>query len=305
MATKRAAGKAQAAGARRASPGTKPAARTAGAGKDVRAAVREICLSLPDAEEFVSHGSPNFRARGGKVYAVEAINSHGDGRVALWLKAPPGSQQAHVGESPEHFFVPPYVGPKGWLGVNLDRGLSWRRIAELVYEAYAEAAPAKCVARMGEPPAIDPPTAALPPEAIDPLESPAARALLERLRTICLALPETCESKQYGHPVFKVGTRNFAMAYDYGKGPTLAFRVGVAEQGLYLDDARFSLQPYLGHHGWIAFAASAGTRDAEIESLALASYRHFATRLALAALERGGQDPAGPRAASAARPRRP
>ena len=69
-------------------------------------AVREICLWLPEAEEFLSHGSPNFRVRG-KTFATYVVNHHGDGRVALWLNAPPGSQELHVRTQPEHFFVPP------------------------------------------------------------------------------------------------------------------------------------------------------------------------------------------------------
>ena len=58
---------------------------------DINQAVREVCLSFPEAEEFLSHGSPNFRVRG-KTFAMYAVNHHGDGRVALWLSSPPGAQ---------------------------------------------------------------------------------------------------------------------------------------------------------------------------------------------------------------------
>ena len=60
------------------------------------------------------------------------INHHGDGRISLWLNSPPGAQEIHVRGEPKHFFVPPYVGPRGWLGVHLNKGLSWKRIAVLV-----------------------------------------------------------------------------------------------------------------------------------------------------------------------------
>ena len=51
-------------------------------------AVRELCLAFPEVEEFESHGSPNFRAKKGKVFAIFALNHHGDGHVALWLGTP-------------------------------------------------------------------------------------------------------------------------------------------------------------------------------------------------------------------------
>src|SRR6202041_2710015 len=135
--------------------------------RDVHQAVRETCLWLPEAEEFVSHGSPNFRVRG-KTFATYAVNHHGDGRVALWLNALPGSQETHVRNEPEHFFVPPYVGPRGWLGVVVDRGVAWQRIAALVREAYEKVAPAELRARAGKTPAFKAPREPLSASQIDP-----------------------------------------------------------------------------------------------------------------------------------------
>ena len=85
--------------------------------------VREIMAALPEVEEFVSHGLPTFRVRGRKVFATYTINHHGDGRVALNLMAPPGAQAAFVKMRPQVYFVPPYVGPGGWLGIELTQGL--------------------------------------------------------------------------------------------------------------------------------------------------------------------------------------
>ena len=125
--------------------------------RDIYQAVRESCLWLPEAEEFVSHGSPNFRVRG-KTFATYAVNHHGDGRVALWLNAMPGSQELLTRAEPDHFFVPPYVGPRGWLGVILDRGIDWNRIPALVREAYEKVAPGALLARVGKTmPKIKPP----------------------------------------------------------------------------------------------------------------------------------------------------
>jgi hypothetical protein len=96
-----------------------------GMGYDILEAVRAACLWLPEAEEYLSHGTPNFRVRG-KGFATYVVNHHGDGRVALWLAAAPGAQEHYVATDPKHFFVPPYVGPRGWLGVRLDQGVAWK-----------------------------------------------------------------------------------------------------------------------------------------------------------------------------------
>src|SRR5829696_3099071 len=103
-------------------------------------AVRQIMASFPETEEFVSHGAPTFRVRG-KIFATYTINQHGDGRVALNLVAPPGAQAAFTKINPKAYFVPPYLGPKGWLGVELDKGLGWETIREHVRDAYELVAP--------------------------------------------------------------------------------------------------------------------------------------------------------------------
>ena len=108
--------------------------------KDINKAVREVCLWFPEAAEVISHGSPDFRVRG-KTFATYVVNHHGDQRIALWLNAPAGAQELYTRAEPKHFFVPPYVGPRGWLGVQLDKGISWKRVAKLVREAYEKVAP--------------------------------------------------------------------------------------------------------------------------------------------------------------------
>ena len=72
-------------------------------------------------------------------------NHHGDGRFAIWCAAPEGVQQLLSEADPEKFFVPPYVGHRGWLGVRLDRGLDWDELTGIAEDAYAEVAPAKLV----------------------------------------------------------------------------------------------------------------------------------------------------------------
>ena len=91
-------------------------------GKNITDAVREICLGIPETSEVMSRGSTNLRVAH-KTFAIFQINHHGDGRIALWLHSPPGTQTFYVGRNEAFYFTPPYVGPSGWLGVNLDQGL--------------------------------------------------------------------------------------------------------------------------------------------------------------------------------------
>lgn len=87
---------------------------------DQIARVRQICLALPEAAERISHGEPTFFVRK-KVFVMFANNHHNDGRIAVWLPVPPGFQEGLVESRPEIFFVPPYVGGRGWVGIILDR----------------------------------------------------------------------------------------------------------------------------------------------------------------------------------------
>ena len=250
---------------------------------DIDAAVRAVCLWLPEAEEFISHGAPNFRVRG-KTFATYALNHHGDGRVALWLNAPPGAQALYVKEEPKHFFVPPYVGPRGWLGINLDKGISWQRVARLAREAYEKVAPRKLSESLGKTPQIKAPTAKLKPEQIDPLQGKRAQQALKKFRALCSALPEVSEGTAFGVPVWKAGAKTFACAGHGRDTLTLLFWVGVDQQALLTSDPRYSIPAYMGHNGWIAIDVTRNVDWKEIEQLMLQSYRHFALRRMLALL---------------------
>ena len=109
------------------------------------ARIREICLGLPETSERLSHGAPTFFVRGKRAFTMVLSNHHGDGRFAIWCAAPDGMQTLLVETDPERFFVPPYVGHRGWLGVRLDRDLDWGELAGIVEDAYAEVAPPKLV----------------------------------------------------------------------------------------------------------------------------------------------------------------
>lgn len=107
--------------------------------------IREICLALPETSERLSHGAPTFFVRDKRAFLMVLTDHHGDGRFAIWCAAPGGIQQLLAGADPERYFVPPYVGHRGWLGVRLDRGSDWSELAGIAEDAYTEVAPAKLV----------------------------------------------------------------------------------------------------------------------------------------------------------------
>src|SRR5881396_1571298 len=81
--------------------------------------VRRICSAMPETTEKLSHGEPTFFVRK-NVFAMFANNHHNDGHIAVWIPAPPGLQAMLIAASPETFFKPPYVGVRGWVGIELD-----------------------------------------------------------------------------------------------------------------------------------------------------------------------------------------
>ena len=112
--------------------------------------IRSICLALPETSERPSHGSPTFFVRGKRAFLMVLTDHHGDGRFAIWCAAPEGMQRVLVEADPERFFVPPYVGHRGWLGVRLDRGVGWNELAGICEDAYAEVAPARLLEGLAE-----------------------------------------------------------------------------------------------------------------------------------------------------------
>jgi hypothetical protein len=97
--------------------------------------LRRLCLALPEVSERPSHGEPAWFVRGKKSFVTFADHHHDD-RLAFWCAAPAGAQQDLVAAHPKRFFVPPYVGHRGWLGVWLDVPVDWGEIADIVEDAY-------------------------------------------------------------------------------------------------------------------------------------------------------------------------
>ena len=105
------------------------------------AKLREICLSMPDAFEKEAWGECTFRVTGGSMFAMTDNNHHGSGHLAVWIKAPAMVQEILVNSDPKRFFVPPYMGKKGWVGVRIDYKVKWDQTAAILNDGYLMSAP--------------------------------------------------------------------------------------------------------------------------------------------------------------------
>lgn len=108
--------------------------------------LRSICLPLPGAVEAGGVGDPTFKVRD-KIFAMRHPMND---RPSLWCKAAPGLQEGLVGSDPDHFFVPPYVGHHGWVGVWLDVEVDWDFVAQLVEKSYRMTAPKRLITQLDE-----------------------------------------------------------------------------------------------------------------------------------------------------------
>ena len=111
--------------------------------------LQRVCLALPGVEERLNHGMPTFGIVGRPAFAN--LHTHpDDGRPTLWFKAAPGVQGELVDQEPERFFVPPYVGPRGWVGLRLDVDLDWDEICKTPTKTYPG-----CFFVSGPPPSLE------------------------------------------------------------------------------------------------------------------------------------------------------
>jgi predicted DNA-binding protein (MmcQ/YjbR family) len=103
--------------------------------------LREVCLALPEAFEKEAWGECTFRVTGGSMFAMTDNNHHQSGHVAVWMKAPPMVQEILVNSDAKRFFVPPYMGPKGWVGMRLDYRVNWEEVAGILKDGDLMSAP--------------------------------------------------------------------------------------------------------------------------------------------------------------------
>ncbi len=111
--------------------------------------VRAVCLALPEAHEVEAWGAPTFRIKN-KIFAMYSApeTTNGAGRPGVWLHCSAANQQALIDGDPTRYFVPPYVGPRGWVGVWLDKRPRWGDVERLVLDAYCRVAPKKLAAQV-------------------------------------------------------------------------------------------------------------------------------------------------------------
>ncbi len=109
--------------------------------------LRARCLALPEACEVAAWGEPTFRVRG-RMFAMYASpgRHHGAGRAAVWIKAAPANQAPLVAAEPARYFVPPYVGARGWIGAWLDGAADRDAVDSLLRDAYRRTAPKRLAA---------------------------------------------------------------------------------------------------------------------------------------------------------------
>ena len=106
--------------------------------------LREICLELPEAFEEFTWDSETFRVRK-KIFAM---HSGGDTQSQVWLKGRPGDQEMLIAAEPARFFRPPYLGPKGWIGIWLNDRTDWDEVADLVETSFRLVAPKRLAATL-------------------------------------------------------------------------------------------------------------------------------------------------------------
>ena len=114
--------------------------------------LRSVCLALPEAHEVEAWGAPTFRLRN-KLFAMYSApgDHHSGGRAGVWVKSTHVNQDLLVHDEPSRFFVPPYVGPSGWVGIYLDKSPDWKMVAELLRDGYLLIAPKRLLAELVPP----------------------------------------------------------------------------------------------------------------------------------------------------------
>src|SRR5688572_29550742 len=109
--------------------------------------------------------------------------------------------------------------------------------------------------------------------------------MLQRVRSICLALPEATEVEAWGHPTFRAGKMFAAFGEDSTEGITLGLQVGHERQEQLLEDSRFFPTPYAAHQGWVSLRLKGKVDWDEVAGLVREAYRQVANQRMLKALE--------------------
>jgi hypothetical protein len=248
--------------------------------------VRQICLGFPATEEKLSHGAPSFLVRGGKMFLTFVDDHHGDGHLAVWCKSTLDEQRRLVAENPARFYVPPYVGVSGWVGVLVDeKNADWIELTMLVEEGWRSVAPAKVLRGEVPPAARHPP----PPHRVQ-TDAKVARDALERLTKICASLPEVEVEKEGRHATYRVRKKVFAYFLDNHHGDGI---VGACVRGdrranaaaIEADPKRYFMPAYIGPRGYLGVRLDLARVDWKgVAERVRAAYRSVAPKALLRGL---------------------
>jgi hypothetical protein len=240
--------------------------------------VRDIALRFPSADEKLSHGCPSFHVRG-KMFLMFVGESYGRG-VAVWCKATLEEQRDRVASDPERFFVPPYVGVKGWIGIDVDPARAdWIDLSILVEDAWRSVAPPRVL--RGE---VEPPRARPAPVTRVTTDAKVARDALARLKKVCLALPEAECEVESKHATFRVRKKVFAYFLDnhHGDGAIAVCVRGEKRENaraIAAEPKRFYLPQYIGPRGYLGVRLDAKRVDwKDVAERITASYRSVAPK---------------------------
>ena len=108
--------------------------------------LREICLRFPESYEQETWDDPTFRVRN-KIFVKVGRDHH---ERTIWCKARPGVQEMLVSADQTRFFVPPYLGGRGWIGIYLRGEVDWGEVADLIEESYRLIAPKQLIKQIDD-----------------------------------------------------------------------------------------------------------------------------------------------------------
>lgn len=259
------------------------------------ARIRAICMALPEATEKLAWGRPTWRVGSGAMFAQPSS----DGTLGLPCDLP--AQAALVEADPAQFFVPPYTGVKGWVGVRIGDSTDWEQVAALIVEGYRRVAPRRLLPLLDDP-ALAPAVlgraasaavadAAEVAEEVRLAEAGAAAAV--RLRGLCLQWPGVTEQPAGPHIGFQVAGKTFTWLQVDHHGDGIVSVVCKGEPGLqdvlvHTDSNRFFVPAYMGTHGWVGARVDIEFVDwDEIGALVLGSYRLVAPKRVLKEFDAG------------------
>ena len=215
------------------------------------------------------------------MFVMFLDDHHADGRLAVWCKATHDEQRARVASDPDVFFIPPYVGVKGWVGARLDcPTVDWIDLAILLEQGWTDIAPK----RMARDAGSAPPRPRAKPPVRRTTDEALARGALERLAPLCLAFPEANCERESRHATFRVRKKTFVYFLDNHHGDGIVgvcvkVAAGENETLIASNPKRFYSPAYIGAHGWVGVRLDVGRVDwRDVAERVDASYRRAAPK---------------------------